>query len=378
MEIEQKKISDIWNFVHSFMEIYRKEKDKLPYHINVIDLLHANENAHSRILMKLLQFNRNGKFEILQSFLNYLHLDLPIDKPKITTEVDRIDLRIFDKGFAIIIENKVHGATDQPEQIKRYIDKVRSGYKKEQIYVLYLIRDEGKNVSDQSWGDYKEQFGERFYIVSFRDDILPWLKENVMSDCRAKDVYLLSAIEQYIDHLEGLFTTRKIQTKMNGELQDYIRKEIGLGESPEKNHESLRNAITEFDNVRNQLQSLKDQAEKECWNEWKNRLSRDFPIYEMTGDVDDEKKSVIGVKMSYKNFSFAVLIQKENNIYFGIGRHVFTERIEEEVKFILKPILGGFKESDFYYGWKYTSFEQAYENLSYLIRQVEQLLKARE
>jgi hypothetical protein len=36
-------------FVSEFMKIHKKTEAKLPYHINVIDELHANENAHSRI-----------------------------------------------------------------------------------------------------------------------------------------------------------------------------------------------------------------------------------------------------------------------------------------------------------------------------------------
>ncbi|MBP1641314.1 MAG: hypothetical protein H6Q17_2897 [Bacteroidetes bacterium] len=375
METEQKEISEIWTFVHSFMEIYRKEKDKLPYHINVIDLLHANENAHSRILMKLLQFNKHGQFEILQSFLDYFSFDLKIENPTITAEKDRIDLLVDDKKFAVIIENKIHGATDQHEQIKRYIESVSTRHPKEHIYVLYLIRDEGKDVEAQSWGEYKQSFAERFRIVSYRDDILPWLKDTVMPECRTKDVYLLSAIEQYIDHLDGLFNTRKIHTKMNEQLQNYIRKEIGLGESPEKNHEPLKNAIKEFDNVRNQLQSLKDQTEKECWNKWKNRLSKDFPSYEIVDKINDKRFPKVGVNLVYHNWHFAILIEKESNIYYGIGRHYSSDKIEEELKDILKPVLDGFKESTWWYGWKYTSFENAYKRLVDLIIEVEDLLK---
>ena len=33
--------------------LLEKKKRKMPFHFNVIDELHANENAHSRILIKL-------------------------------------------------------------------------------------------------------------------------------------------------------------------------------------------------------------------------------------------------------------------------------------------------------------------------------------
>jgi len=67
--------SDIRKFNNSneltlpFIKSYRKLKAEQPYHINVIDLLWANENAHSRILVHLLKQNVNKKYEILESFI---------------------------------------------------------------------------------------------------------------------------------------------------------------------------------------------------------------------------------------------------------------------------------------------------------------------
>ena len=54
-------------FIPPFMERYRKAASKLPYHVNVIDELGADENAHSRILARLLQQKTAyEKFEILK------------------------------------------------------------------------------------------------------------------------------------------------------------------------------------------------------------------------------------------------------------------------------------------------------------------------
>ena len=54
---EQENYKDLFLFINKFKEVYDKEIQKLPYHINLIDELHANENAHSRILEKLLNKN---------------------------------------------------------------------------------------------------------------------------------------------------------------------------------------------------------------------------------------------------------------------------------------------------------------------------------
>ena len=52
-----------------FQKAYEYEENLLPFHFNVIDELHANENAHSRILQKILLYKRQNKYPFLLSFL---------------------------------------------------------------------------------------------------------------------------------------------------------------------------------------------------------------------------------------------------------------------------------------------------------------------
>ena len=108
------------SLINSFYDSYIYWKYKLPYHLNLIDELHANENAHSRILVKLLQYEIDFKFPVLHSFIDYFadHKDEfkfihTINKPKIATQKHRIDAQVIDDEFAIIIENKIHSSKDQ-------------------------------------------------------------------------------------------------------------------------------------------------------------------------------------------------------------------------------------------------------------------------
>ena len=134
------KIEDCFRF----SEILQRGLDNLiafkPFHINVIDELHINENGHSRILCKLLQYRtKRGNYELLESFLSFVgekymrdEKEIPLEKikienPIITQELERIDLWVREKGkYAIIFENKVCGASDQEAQIFRYIPKIRN------------------------------------------------------------------------------------------------------------------------------------------------------------------------------------------------------------------------------------------------------------
>ena len=186
--LELDNTKELLRFIPAFMENHRKAEAKLPYHINLIDELRADENAHSRILAKLLQQKTPyGKFEILESLIRYIKEksvsfgNIRIENPAITQETERIDLWVKDKNYAIIVENKVHWASDQWEQLSRYIDRTKeSGFKEEQIYVVYLSPTYDKLPDDQTWGGYREKFADRFINLSFRDDILTWLSERVL------------------------------------------------------------------------------------------------------------------------------------------------------------------------------------------------------
>ena len=122
-------------FLKSFDVIYRKEKRRIPYQINIIDELRANENAHSRILGMLLRHKEldGGGNMILKSFIDYI-IDKNNDKrdfngikekiknPQITVEQSRIDMWIRERGkYAIIIENKVYNAIDQDRDRKSVV-----------------------------------------------------------------------------------------------------------------------------------------------------------------------------------------------------------------------------------------------------------------
>ena len=216
--------TDSIKLAQSICEVLAKVKAQLPYNINVIDELHADENAHSRILCKLLQYRDTQKhYRILESLLNYIpdnkgkasFGDIHIQEPVITQEEERIDLWIRDKkgGYVIIFENKVKGANDQDSQLMRYIEKTKDkGFKEEQIFIIYMPADTHE-PDENSWGEYKEMFQERYVNLSYEKDILPWLKEDVLLHCTIKEVQLVAALRQYIDHLEGLFGLRDSQKK---------------------------------------------------------------------------------------------------------------------------------------------------------------------
>ena len=212
---------------------YLELKKHQPYHINLIDELHANENAHTRILVKLLQYQKNGSSFVLDSFLRLIEqmmnseeekkkLSFLVSKkersaqPQIIYGENYIDALIIYSDFAIIIENKIHWAVDQYKQIQRYVENVKQKIDAKNIFVLYLTANENKKASEQSFTleakealEYKnEEDTGRFVQLTYMSHILPWLEDEVLPSCTIKEEWLISALRQYIDHLKGMFGLR--------------------------------------------------------------------------------------------------------------------------------------------------------------------------
>ena len=398
LEIENRvNFQNLLTFLVRFKEIYDKEKIDLPYHINLIDELHADENAHSRIFAKLLRYEVNGKYPFLEKFLNDVcRFNLSVEKPRIK-KVDscgRIDIPIFDMKYVVVIENKVTDkAPDQNiaqgGQLARYIETIKENYNRniDDIYVIYTPKYT-REPSDDCWKNkdyfsYKESFKCRFRSVSYRDRIYPWLKNIILPTIDSKDKYLSSAVEQYIDHLEGIFSLRTIDKNMNMKLQEFIKKELELHDDrPDEAMEILSEKEKELNHAIIQIQQLKSKYQKHLvlnyFKQWEMMLGDEFPTLEIVGDKFIRNNNIInvGVKFSIKNQDFVAIIEcndcSKPNIYLGIGRH-FVGNKKHEVSESLKVILENCKltkPEDFWYGWKDSSLENAYNSLKNLIEEI--------
>lgn len=246
-QIDRKHIKKILDFKTVFSGKLQQEKNKLPYQVNIIDEIRANENAHSRILTKLLKYNNGWDYPILKSFYNHIGGPFSIlqaKKPKITAEKDRIDIRIRDEDYSLIIENKIHGAPPQEKQVDNYIEYERDYWKnktkvpEEKIYVLFLTKSGGSAPSIILSKENKEKLklNNKYADINFRDHILPWLKslldnkdkESIIKYENNKEEIIFSAIIQYKNYLEGLFYLREGEQNMKHEMIKLINDKFKL------------------------------------------------------------------------------------------------------------------------------------------------------
>ena len=310
---------NLLEFAEKFRELMHKEKLLLPYHMNIIDELHINENGHSRILLKLLQFrNTEGEYDFLESLLRYIKGKnrfsqfscIQIKRPLITQEEARIDLWVRDRegDYAIIFENKVYNAHDQEAQLSRYIDKTKAEpYNTNNIFVVYLSSD-GQEPAEQSWGGYKKEFTDRYINLSFKDDILTWLKEEVLPNINDKDVYLDSAIKQYIDHLEGMYLLRTINKQMKMNLESIVTSHLKLDELDDTTAKimKLQEKLEDIKTIETTIESLKQKLRPLVFKEWKQRVPKLFPSLDY-GDYGD----YVNIRFYLEGKPFFVLINED-------------------------------------------------------------------
>lgn len=220
-KIDAQEILELAALIQDFSDTLNQE--------NLLDTVYVNENVHSRILRLILQYHRNRENPFFESFLRIKKIaailpnDLSPGSPHFFNERDRIDLLIEGKDYAIIVENKIYWAEDQDKQIERYLFSCLDRFDENRIFVLYLTADGSKRVSDKSLTEKARQIlgldgcgaKGRFAEISFKYDILPWLRESIKVSVKGEYRQINAALIQYADYLSGLFGTRESKSKYN-------------------------------------------------------------------------------------------------------------------------------------------------------------------
>lgn len=340
IKTESDSINLIMDFKDDFMEEFQKQKSLLPYNMNLLDEIRVIENAHSRILMKLLKYSDNNRYPCLELFLKSLGNPfdcLKFDNPSFTAGKDWIDLRIRDKinKKTIIIENKIHYAREQPEQIDRYIkNEEEYGYEIDNIYVLYLTREGGTPSQNSLSLKNKSKLGERFKAISFSDEILNWLGEIKKSTHSINNEEIFrSAVIQYVNHLEGLFCKREGEENMKNAMINLVKEKIKLEgrEKPIENFKIISDYKSYSDEISGYLDELKKEVVYAVLGEFKNDLihhlteenNKEFELFEL--DTYADKFGERGSQILFRHASW------NKDFFIGLG-------FEEELSFLFYGI----------------------------------------
>lgn len=380
-------------------ENYRSKREEklgeLPFLYNVLEEVRVNENAHTRLLMRLLKYT-----PALLSFLTWLKekyttFDPPkVDKPKITAEKHRIDGLIQEEEkYAIIIENKVCGAVEQEGQLGRYIDKCRElGYDQSDIYILYLFDRPGSYPSLQTWGEYRaEQFDGRYLVLSYEQDITPWLK-NFLARCEGTDEktkVLREGVAQYLDYLKLLFKIDRY-TMMKSELTRFIEDELELSalflDSPQETIDLLKDKLKSIDDLRGEVERLLKYYRIKSWGKDTEQRYSSAKVF-IDAEVGKSYPK-FGIHYQLEGAPFVALAEYyigKNLVYVGLGCHQGASEkrlsnLEEVFKYAPKKgdkTAKGWKASDLgsklWYGWYEVEPEEAIAKFNELVRDLKSI-----
>lgn len=408
----KKKWSDyeIISLAEVYYSKFELERQKLPYWVNLVDVIGANENAHTKILQMLLSYKSENKYPIFDSFTRHFtpnrkefnSMGVYLFKLNHTFTICEgkeerrrySDIYIYPldhkSGVSIIIENKINFAEDRIGQVEDYIkgmyddrnDNNPNNSPNNNCYAFYLIseissckRDDGEHdkkgrqkVKDNILGRYIAD--DHYILLTYNEDILPWLKE-VLRSTQYKEKYLIQNIELYVSYLENRFNMReninKIQLNIlhNMEeintlnLHEIIELRKALEAISKKQKIELLNC---FENLIRK--NLSDQI---CADKGNNEYYKGFYVY-INNDVPLSLYCELNLIEDKPDFSIGIAEDDR------IERVDLTENLKKEVKNKSERLSMGFSEilenrglEDGYYP-KFSFYNLTYKNVGSILQ----------
>lgn len=191
---------------------------------NLFTAWKMSENDHTKMFLALMRYrDASGRYALLNSFLNrfakgrdkMIHYQNISDvnilfNPRYKNDTANsfidglITFTANGRRIAVIVENKIYDAPDQPNQISRYIEHMTKdeGVDVNNVWVFYMTGDGSKEVEEQSYGcDAGTDIGRRFVPLAYNSDIINWLKSDIL-EARIYPEALTSVVRSYVESLE--------------------------------------------------------------------------------------------------------------------------------------------------------------------------------
>lgn len=365
------------DLAHKYYIRFKEREKELPYWINLVEVMNfgyrgsgKNENGHSRFLYELFRYTYNETHPVINSFINRFTdrkgFKSKLGDNKITVNstfsetgrhpdiyINQLGVYDSDETISVVFENKIDYADDRKQQMEDYIKGMyrdRNNEKKNNdsnCYAFYLIPDYASIKKDKAHDDLGRQSVDRenvlkklipdknYILLSYKEDILPWLKNDLLFSLKEK--YLINNIKLYIQYLENRFELRedinglKIKimneikniNKLNLEdlttLQDALSVIIN-----EQKDEIINNYIHKFDNTG--FEEAKKRRKGNYDKGFKYKLIDNFSIWCEININESNKFFHIGLAVDDKNYGNA------EKIYTNYKKNKsITPKAEEEL-----------------------------------------------
>lgn len=193
-----------------------------------------SENDHTKYLLSILRYHdAHGNYPVLADFLlrftkgkgSMAHYTCPRNVEiefNHKTSLGKFNTQGFidglikfeggNKKVGIIIENKIHGACDQPHQVRNYISHLNKQLNNESknepknIWVFYITSDGSKVVDEKSYKvdgeDEKTNIGNHFIEINYKEDITEWLQNDILNNGYYPES-LTSIVRTYLNYLRN-------------------------------------------------------------------------------------------------------------------------------------------------------------------------------
>lgn len=188
------------------------------YATNILDILNPTEPLVSKILCSFLSFTQNGKFCLWRSFTEKFLSHFGFDKqwvkqPVFSSEENRIDILVKEQRYAVIVENKIHDAIFQRNQLARYINVTKSLTNEDNVFIVLLPYESSdgyiEDIPDSVWRlpcDWKVSNNERKCALRGDSTLcacdIENLSENKQKEFKCKDC--INFKEHYLNRTKVL------------------------------------------------------------------------------------------------------------------------------------------------------------------------------
>ena len=285
---------------------------------NILDILSPTEPLVSKILCSFLSFTQNGKFclwgSFTENFLSRCGFDKQwVNQPIFSSEKYRIDILVQEQHYAVIIENKIHDAEFQRNQLARYINVTKSLTNLDDIFIVLLPKESYNgyidSIPDSVWrlpcdwevsnnerkcalrGDstlcscdienmsehkqkdfkckdcinFKKQYINQTKVLD--NSFLDWLDQEIERKASA-DTIIQSAMLLFSDYIKGIRHLRN-KDKFIMAITDFLHKKlISNKKSDADNFKNISEMIESVTDLKNGLERLTVTYSEELIDKW--------------------------------------------------------------------------------------------------------------
>ncbi len=233
------KLSESIEYIRDICKDYSKEYERVKKEYGLDDKLGFNifsaisdkyhyENLHSDILARILDPNaeETGNCKFLEYFLEFIECKegtfKDLKKVVCEREENRIDIFMHDDEKAIIIENKINNAVDQPNQLARYVEATENDLDIQCLVYLTLNSITDKNFKyDGLYKNYDDIVNTKIkYISAINNPKIDKNKKDLVHEFLPKCIdYIYNDLNQKenIDFYVFLKHYRRLLMHLGGE-----------------------------------------------------------------------------------------------------------------------------------------------------------------